>query len=411
MKVHTIVACLLCSCLGANRLSSQGQQGNTQEQLTRLQQEFQKYMNETDQSLDNLENRLIAAGAGESSKNSFLITGYGFAGFATHEGEPSTFGAQFNPIFLWKHGDKLFFESEVEFELDDDVTEVALEYAQLSYVLTDGVTLAGGKILNPANFFIERLHPAWINKLPDHPLAFGDEVPIQGESQVGFQVRGGVPVGPRKFEYALFVANGPRLQTDATAPDVGMLTFDNFVDNNNNKTVGGRVGIFPIPEAEIGYGVEIGKVDATGTSASSADFTIQDVDFNYTRDVEALSGTIDVRAQWVWSDVDNVTYDPTGVALTFDNKRNGGYAQLAYRPSKLENEIAKNLEGVIRFDSVDLPSGAPIGVDVDRWTFGVDYWVDSSSVVKLAYQTSDITDPSGTSTTENAFLIQFAMGF
>ena len=72
-----------------------------------------------------------------------------------------------------------------------------------------------------------------------------------------------------------------------------------------------------------------------GYSAQTAEVNPQDfehvgmftqgVDLTYKRQVEWLRGDIDVRTEWVWSHVDNATYDPTGALgfgpLRFDNDR------------------------------------------------------------------------------------------
>src|SRR5262249_412320 len=87
----------------------------------------------------------------------------------------STFNASFNPIFLWQLSDRIFFESEIELEIGSGgMADIMLEYAELTYILNDYITLGAGKFLNPMNYFVERLHPLWIDKLPDRPLAVYD---------------------------------------------------------------------------------------------------------------------------------------------------------------------------------------------------------------------------------------------
>jgi len=129
---------------------------------------------------------------GGSSKH--LFSGYAFAGYEDRTGESGSFNAGFNPIFLWKPADRLFFEGELELELSDGETELSLEYAHLNYSLNDYVTLGAGKFLSPFGIFRERLHPAWINKLPDAPLAYGHDGIIP-PTILGAQIRGGIPVG------------------------------------------------------------------------------------------------------------------------------------------------------------------------------------------------------------------------
>lgn len=350
---------------------------------------------------------------GGSSKH--LFSGYAFAGYEDRTGESGTFNAGFNPIFLWKPVDRLFFESELELELANGETELSLEYAHLNYSLNDYVTLGAGKFLSPFGMFRERLHPAWINKLPDGPLAYGHDGIIP-PTILGAQIRGGIPVGQARMHYSFYVGNGPELNTGADEPDeAGMLHFNNYDDFQKSKAAGGRLGFLPFPELEIGYSGQYSKLDVEGTSQASADAWLHGPYVSYVRDSDRLKGVIDVKAEWAWSMVNRLTYDPTGSLgfgpLTYDNWRSGGYAQLAYRPSKLPSPVLRNLEGVFRFDRLDWPSGSPESADENRYTYGLNYWLSPTTVFKAAYQFGDRKEPGMPSENITAFLIQAAMGF
>src|SRR5205085_2033775 len=86
---------------------------------------------------------------------------------------------------------------------------------------------------------------------------------------------------------------------------------------------------------------------------------LQAADVNWRQPVHALRGNLDVRAEWVWSEVGRATYDPSGALgfgpLTFGNTRDGGYLQVAYRPIELENQFLRNLEFVVRWDLLNTP--------------------------------------------------------
>ena len=372
-------------------------------------QEFDQYAEEMDRKLKKLQDEADFTRPGSTK---FLVTGFTTAEFIYRENEGSTFSAGFNPIFLWKMSDRLFAEAELEFSLitpeEGSQTETSLEYANISYVVNDFVTVGAGKFLLPFGIFNERLHPNWINKLPDAPLPFDDELGIAPEAGIGAFVRGGVPAGPTKFVYDAYIDNGPSLITTDPA-QAGRLDFDNFEDNNYNKAVGGRLGYLPLPELEVGYSVQYAKVNPGDFEDVHA--FLQDIDVSYVRELGWLQGTIDARAEWVWSEVENATYDPTGALgfgpLNFDNDRNGGYLQLAYRPTKVSNKIIRNLEFVMRYDMLDVPEGSPGGVDEHRWTPGIDYWVTPSMVVKAAYQFVE----SNGAEDQNAVLLQAALGF
>src|SRR5438105_1589573 len=164
----------------------------------------------------------------------FHLAGFGVGTFENRNGSVSNFSATFNPIFLWELSPKLLFEGRLELELSGSGTNLELEYAQLSYLLNDYITLGAGEFLTPSNLFVERFEALWIDKLPDRPLAVYDG--ILPERSIGAQVRGGFPIGPTRANYSFYVSNGPNLNFfDPTR--AGTLQFNNFTDNNDNKAV------------------------------------------------------------------------------------------------------------------------------------------------------------------------------
>ena len=336
----------------------------------------------------------------------FLLAGYGTAGFTARSGEDPFFDAAFNGIFLWKLTDRLFFEGELEFEFEDGNTTTNLEIAQASYLLNDYMTIGVGRFLNPMDYFVERQHMNWVNKFPDKPLAVYDG--LLPESELGAQLRGVFPIGPTKLEYAAFVANAPGL---ITMPDdfgtLGGLDFDNLANAGGHIAIGGHVGFIPIPQLEVGYGIQRSTV---GPRDHAVEAILQSADFNYVRDSTLLKGLINFRAQWVWSHVGHFVYDPDGRQgfgpFEFNNNRNGGYVQLAYRPTGFGN-IIKNFEPVVRYDRFN-QLHTPVGFDEERWSFGLDYWVTSSAVIKAAYE---VDNKNGGARDQNAFMLQVAVGF
>jgi hypothetical protein len=336
----------------------------------------------------------------------FLLAGYGTAGFTARSGEDPFFDAAFNAIFLWKLTDRLFFEGELELEFENEETTINLEIAQAAYLLNDYMTIGVGRFLNPMDYFVERQHMNWVNKFPDKPLAVYDG--LLPESELGAQLRGVIPIGPTKLEYVGFVANAPGL---ITAPDdfseLGTLDFDNDANTGGHVAVGGHLGFIPIPQLEIGYGIQGSKV---GPRDHAVQNILQSVDFNYVSDLTLLKGLINFRAQWVWSHVGNFVYDPNveqGFGpFEFNNNRNGGYVQLAYRPTGFGN-IIKNFEPVVRYDRFN-QLHTPVGFDEERWSFGLDYWVTPSAVIKVAYE---LDNKNGGARDQNAFMLQTAVGF
>jgi hypothetical protein len=338
----------------------------------------------------------------------FLLAGWADGMFEARNGNVSTFSASFDPIFLWELTPKILFDSRLEIDPSGGGTNVNLVNAQISYLLNDYVALGVGEFFSPSNVFVERFEPQWINKLPDRPLAIYHG--ILPNISVGAQVRGGFPIGPARANYAFYVSNGPVLNT-FDASTAGTLDFNSYTDNNDNKAIGGRVGFLPIPGIEVGYGFETSKPGFQGTSFSRVQALVQSVDLEVTRDSDLLRGRINLFAQYAWSHVDHAVYDPDGSLgfgpLPLTAKQDGGYAELAYRPTKVNNDFLRNVEVISRWDHLSRDPSGLGDPEETRWTLGLNYWLSPSTVLKAAYEWDQ---PNG-EPNRNALLIQTAMGF
>jgi hypothetical protein len=338
----------------------------------------------------------------------FLLAGWAEGMFEARNGNVSTFSASFNPIFLWELTPKILFDGRLEIEPSGGGTNVNLVNAQISYLLNDYMALGVGEFFSPSNVFVERFEPQWINKLPDRPI--GVYHGVLPNISVGAQVRGGFPIGPTRADYAFYVSNGPTLNT-FDARTAGTLDFNSYTDNNDDKAVGGRVGFLPIPGVEVGYAFETSKPGFQGTTFADVRALVQSVDLEVTRDSDLLRGRINLYAQYAWSEVDHAVYDPDGSLgfgpLPLTAKRDGGYAELAYRPTKLDNDYLRNLEMIFRWDHLSRDPSGLGDPEETRWTLGLNYWLSPSTVVKAAYEWDK---PNG-ERNRNALFFQTAMGF
>ncbi len=342
-----------------------------------------------------------------------FIAGDAFVGFSSQRRNTSSFSAGVAPVILWKPTSNIIFETGFDIGLNTDPdtsssTSFDLTIANVSLLLTDWLAVGGGLFVTPFGVYHNHFDPPWINKFADDPLAFSDGGIAPGSS-VGIFARGAELIGNMKIVYDVYVINGPNLIT--SDPGVaGSLAFDNYSDLNNDKAVGGRIGLIPMPNMELGYSIMSGRVQPPGFSSTHA--LLQAVDFNYRPDVPALAGTFDLRSEWVWSNVGRATYDSTGSLgfgpVNFRNFRSGGYVQLCYRPTHVNNKILQNLEFCGRWDILKVPEAAPGGGTEQRYIIGVDYWINPQVVLKVDYEFDHRSKSLGAA--ENALLFQLGIG-
>jgi hypothetical protein len=140
----------------------------------------------------------------------FMLRGYADATFFANKEEISFGNARLVPVFIYKQSDKLLFEGELEFEVEDGEVKVALEYANMYYQLGSKATLRMGKILVPFGIFFDRLHPSWINRLPTLPMGYGHDGIIP-TSDLGVELRSGIYLGNMKANYSIYLLNGPTI--------------------------------------------------------------------------------------------------------------------------------------------------------------------------------------------------------
>ncbi len=344
----------------------------------------------------------------------FFVAGDAFIGFTAQHHNNSTFSAGLAPLLLWKPTSNLLFESSFDLGLNTNPdasssTSIDLTIADAIFFINDWLSIGGGVFVTPFGVYHTHFDPPWINKFADDPLPFGDRAIAPGSS-LGLFVRGAKLVANSKIVYDVYVSNGPNVITTDRAA-AGSLSFDNWNDINNNKAVGARIGFIPVPNLETGYSIFYGTASPSGFP-SRVHATLQAVDINYRPDVPALAGTFDFRAEWIWSDVSKATYDPTGAngfgPLSFSNYRDGGYVQLCYRPTHVHNEIIRNFEIVSRWDLLRVPDRAPGGGREQRYTIGLDYWINPQAVLKLDYEFDRRAASLGPA--QDALLLQLGLG-
>jgi len=356
----------------------------------------------------------------------FMIRGYGHSGIEVNEKSSSFVGGSFNPIFLWRQSERLLFESELGFSFVGEETNLELEYANMSYILSKTATLRLGKFFVPFGIFQERMHPAWINRLPTAPLGFGHHNPVGPATSFGLELRGAVPVGQSKITYSGYVINGPALDDGSSDHSAaGALIYDEVEDNNKNKSFGGHVGVFPFSDLslELGLSGMFGKVGTQDTAYESVDARLYAVDFTYVKTVSSLKGILDMRGQFSSASVDDAVFPEPNSSTppaTFDNISTAFFGQMSFRPAFVGSPLISRLEFVGRYSELNHPNGADWASSGNQIALGINYWLDWRTVIKIAYHINNQAGPDsaptiGHSASEdvltNTLAIHWAIGF
>ncbi|MEZ3187060.1 porin [Stutzerimonas chloritidismutans] len=384
------------------------------EDLAGRLESMQKEMDELKQQLKNtvskeevseVKQNIAAASEWRQPDTLIHMTGYASAGYTDSESADGSFNVgTFAPIFHFQYRDIAMLESELEFTIGPDgETDVALEYLTVDWFLNDYMVLVGGKFISPVGQFRQNLHPAWINKLPSAPPGFDMDgaAPV---SDVGFQLRGGFPIGSVRTNYAIFASNGPELMAEVEDGEFGLdgVEAEGFgSDRDGEKTYGGRFGVIPFAGLEIGVSAATGKATVTSiedgdssllSGEGARDYDVVDADFNW--QINAFN----LRGEYVKTEVgaDN----GSGAAASEGAVWKTWYTQGSYRLSQSKWEL------VARYTDFDSPHDSK---DQQQWALGANYLVTNNFIGKFAYEFND--GATGSVADEDRLMFQLAYGF
>jgi hypothetical protein len=321
----------------------------------------------------------------------------------------------FSPTMIWKLGEKLFFESQVEFYTDSGAVNTQVEYAKLSYIVNKYMTIGMGKMLTPFGLYTERIEAPFIEKLPNSPLGFKH---VEGSPNIGpicpemgFDIRGGFQIGDGKMNYVFYVANGAELNEGTLEPRLaGALEYENFFDNNSKKSFGGRIGILPLSNSslEIGGSWCIGEVGKAKSSYEHLNSKAYSFDVTYHKTLRNIKSMVDFKAQINYLLVDKATYiNEEGDPYTFENKSDIYYIRLSIRPALVKNPYLKRTEFLARYNVANLAKDALWGGEYIRVDLGVSYWLSLRTGIRLAYEVGELVGGKES----NAVLVRFVTGF
>jgi len=312
--------------------------------------------------------------------------------------------ADFAPIFLFRGGDKILFETGFDFILQNNApgsagntTTVNLSFATLDYLINDYITFVGGNMLLPLGTYSER-SAGWLNKFPDAPLP---RAVLPGNG-VGVQLRGAIPLGDRgpSLTYSAFVVNGPSSVDGSGRADqldlggnVGLTSDGRFANLHGGAGEGGRIALFwpwkPLYDLEVGVSGMSSPWDNAGRrqySALVADWALH------------VGPSVEVKGEYMnsWVGTDNAgTITP-----------HGWWVQAGYKLLGLNlNPYLNKLELVGRYDRID----DGLGSRTDRGTFGAVYYVTNTLWLEGDYEFTSNHGPNPLP--DESLLFQISYGF
>jgi hypothetical protein len=352
-----------------------------------------------------LKELFLASGTNESPLSIYtnLVVGYN----SPETGTAGPFFGNFSPHLRLKLNDWVYAIGEIDVSSNGAVD---VSDAEVDFVLNDWLVGVVGRFPAQIGFFNEKLNSPWINKLPDVPLMFRQVSPLISVN--GVMLRGAHYLCdlPVKVAYAAYASSG--LETTNTAPGINEVANLEGLQNTYNVvsselTFGGRLALwYPA------IGVEVGLSylhNADYTSVAEDGMQLWEFDANYRK------GNWDVRFEYAQNYQHAASF--TGANI----RRDGLYAQVAYRPYDSPHRCLQKLELVARYShtsftgidpsTLDLTTFAtPVDVPVYRnqYTIGLNYWFYASLVAQFAYE---LNQEPGFPLNDNIFMAQLGWGF
>lgn len=348
----------------------------------------------------------VSGGDWTRADSQLHLAGYGMVTYidskhidSKQSGVNNSFGqVQFSPIFHYQYKDLVMLESELEIvAAQDGTTETAMEYLTVDLFLNDYMTLVAGKFLSPLGQFRQNMHPAWINKLASMPPGFHEKEGAVPQSEVGVELRGGIPLGAARANYAVYVGNGPELHS--SGGEIEEIATEGFTaDKDGKKVLGGRLGILPIAKLEIGVSGAAGKTSITNNGGAA-------VTGEPTRDYSATGADaayqvadVNLRAEYMKQKAGAA---PTSLYATEEAIWKTWYGQAAYVVPTTKIEL------VARYGNLDAPG---IVMDKKQTALGINYLFAANVMAKLTYEVNK-GKVAGTAADADRTLVQLAYGF
>lgn len=276
---------------------------------------------------------------------------------------------RFIPFIYGEVTDRIHVTAEIEFEHGGLVKgsgesdgEIKLEFATIDIGFSEWLQFRSGVILSPLGRF-NLLHDSPLNDLSNRPLVSVEITPTT-LSEAGMGFWGTLyPSEAAVLGYEIYAVNG---FNQKAAGRIRSGRGSHKADNNEEKSLVGRLSYSPALGLDLGASVHTGAYDDGGENR----LTILALDGTWNR------GPLDLRGEFARASVAGVT----------DDQRWGYYGQVGYHflPEIVPQFPNSVFTATFRYDFIDLEVR-----DETRYTLGLNFRPEEETVVKLDYEVYD----------------------
>ncbi len=336
----------------------------------------------------------------------FLLTGKAQVSWTQTQtqGSPTThsfFPDAFMLMPLVKLNDKFFLDGQIE--VDPNPTgggaSINLNELIIYYRALPGLSIFAGNFSPKYGLYMGVLDD-FTNRYCTDPIGMARGP----QTQTGVGIQGGLQAGTTKFNYQLYISNGPQLIVDSTTTGNGNLTgqldYGNYTDNNKNKAIGGSIGFLPLSNSNLQIDVSgqyAGKIGNTGTPFEKLSSYSWAADLNYYHLFSPIM--VRVLAEYNSTTTQNYNYtwksDSTTLLIPkFNNTLSGWFAGATIRAASSRNIFLSSLElgGRIgaytppKYEAASTPLISPWGENPEtQTTVCLTYWFTWKTPLNIAY--------------------------
>jgi len=328
------------------------------------------------------------------------------------------------PFIYGDISDRVKFAAEIEFEHGN---ELGVEFASIDYLIQEPINLRAGILLLPLGKF-NLLHDSPLRDLTERPLVAQRIIPST-LSQPGIGAYGTFyPTALSKVDYEFYVLNGftNAFGGDGNPNNTSNITAKNGIrsarsnntefDNNDGKSIVGRVAVSPFLGVEIGGSGFLGSYD----SRSKRPLAIWALDWTFQR------GPFEFIGESAWAYIRDNNLNADGTPNGNPRRMHGYYTQLNYHflpewlsnwaPTFFKQEVS-TFTAVVRWEQIntgqDLNSNTEAGQigKFDRLTLGLNFRPTEDTVFKTDFQYTPVGRRGDDRIHDTAFVASWATYF